>query len=75
MCVNNVVNTYLQLRHHSSVADASVSTIARFSINPSLLVDAFNAAQLDLSRTDEEAEVIRNCRNELLAHYNDNASE
>jgi len=67
--INEVVSFYLNAWKSSSVADAATQTIAHFAITPSLLVDAFNAAQLDLSRPDAEAEVIRTHRNELLSHF------
>jgi hypothetical protein len=68
--VNEVVAFYTSARQSSSVADAATLTLRQFGITPSLLVDAFNAAQLDLSRPDAEAEVIRSHRNELLSHFN-----
>lgn len=67
--INEVVSFYLIARECSSVADAATQTIPQFTITPALLVDAFNAAQLDLSRPDAEAEVIRAHRNELLSHF------
>jgi hypothetical protein len=68
--VNEVVAFYMSARQSSSVADAATLTQAQFGITPSLLVDAFNAAQLDLSRPDAEAKVIHSHRNELLSHFN-----
>jgi len=69
MTVDEVVNIYMTFRKTLSVSDAADSTINQLSITPPSLVDAFNAAQLDLTRSNEEAEVIRDYRNELLTHF------
>jgi len=69
MSVNDVLKTYMSLRKSLSVADAASETIVRLTITPLLLVDAFNAAQLDSSFSNEEAETFRNHRNELLSHF------
>jgi len=70
MNMNETVRIYTELRKVRSVADAASETMSQCSIAPSLLVDAFNAAQLDLSRTNQEATVIHEHRNELLSHFN-----
>lgn len=70
MTVNEVVNCYLDARKNSSVAEAASQTLKKLSILPSVLVDAFSAAQLDLSRSEEEAKVMHAHRNELLSHFN-----
>jgi hypothetical protein len=66
---NDIVNTYMEIRTSASIQDATAATIERFSVSPSLLVDAFNAAQLDMSRPEKEAELIRKHRNELLSLF------
>ena len=69
--VDEVVNAYQGYRATQSVADAANATMAQFVIPPSDLVNAFNAAHLNLNRSDEDAAVIHKQRNELLAHFND----
>ena len=68
--VDDVVSFYTNARKENSTADAADQTIERFSITGVLVVNAFNAAHLDLTRSDAEAEMIRAHRNELLAHFN-----
>ena len=68
--IDEVVNAYQGNRATQSVADAANATMAQFAILPSILVDAFNAAQLNLKRSDADAAIIRDQRNELLAHFN-----
>jgi hypothetical protein len=68
MTVNEVVAFYTSARQNSSVADAATQTITQLAITPSLLADAFSAAQLDSSRSDTEAKVIHAHRNELLSY-------
>lgn len=70
MTVNQVVAYYMRARQSSSVAEAATQTMIQLAITPSQLVDAFNAAQLDLSRPDTEAATIHSYRNELLSHFN-----
>lgn len=67
--VNQVVVSYTQARQSLQVAEAATQTMTQLAITPSQLVDAFNAAQLDLSRPDAEAEIIHAHRNELLSHF------
>ena len=67
--VDEVVNAYQGYRSTRSVADAANATMDQFSISPSDLVDAFNAAQLNLNRPDADAAVIHEQRNELLSHF------
>ena len=67
--VDDIVAFYMNARKNASTADAATQTIERFSITGALLVDAFNAAHLDLTRSDAEAEMIRAHRNELLSHF------
>ena len=69
MTANEIITAYLELRKTASVADAASETLSRASITPSMLLDTFSAAQLDLSRSDEEAAVLHKSRNELLAHF------
>lgn len=70
MTVREVINTYLAFRTGLGVAEAASQTTTGCSVTPSQLVDAFNAGILDLSRTSEDAELIRQHRNELLSHFN-----
>jgi hypothetical protein len=70
MTVNQVVAHYTRARQSSSVAEAATYTMTQLAITPSQLVDAFNAAQLDLSRPDAETATIHAHRNELLSHFN-----
>jgi hypothetical protein len=70
MSVSEIVNLYMKLRENLSVAEAASKTMAQCSISPSVLVDAFSAAQLAGSRTDQEAAIILKHRNELLSHFN-----
>ncbi len=70
MKVAEVVTIYTNHRKKLEVAEAASTTISQCSISPSLLVDAFNAAILDLSRSDEEAAIVHAHRNELLSHFN-----
>jgi len=72
--VNDVVAFYMSARNTASVSNAATQTIERFPITPALLVDAFNAAHLDFSRSEAEAETIRAHRNELLSHFNNQSS-
>lgn len=69
MNVAKIVDFYTNARKNSSVEDAATQAIEHLAITPSELVDAFNAAQLDLSRPDAEAKVIHAHRNELLSHF------
>lgn len=69
MDAKEIVKYYIELRKTLSVDDAVSQTLAHCSITLSVLVDVFNAAQLDLSRPDEEADVIHTRRNELLSHF------
>jgi hypothetical protein len=70
MKIKEIVSIYMELRNQNqSVEDAASETMSRCSIDESGLVDAFNVAQLDLSQTEQEADVIREHRNELLSHF------
>jgi hypothetical protein len=70
MTVREVVDTYLAIRAGHGLAEAVSQTVVTCSLTPGQLVDAFNAGILDLSRSDEDAELIRQHRNELLNHFN-----
>ncbi len=72
MSTNDIVDRYMHLRDTSSVAEATSETIKQLSITPSDLVDSFNAVQFDFHRSNEEAEIIRDHRNELLSHFRNN---
>ncbi|TWU40044.1 hypothetical protein Q31b_33880 [Novipirellula aureliae] len=67
--VKEVVDIYMALRDEYFVTKAAAETMDRCSVTPSLLVDAFNAKILDLSRPSEEADAIHGYRNELLSHF------
>ena len=70
--VNEVVEFYRNIRQNKSIEEAASLTISHFGVTPSQLVDSFNAAQLDLSRSDADAEDIHAHRNALLSHYRSN---
>ena len=67
--INEVVTTYLMHREELPIAEAASATIDACLIPPFLLVDVFNAAQLDPTRSDKDADLIRMHRNELLGHF------
>jgi len=67
--VDEVVTAYQGYRKTQDVAAAADATIEQFALTPSYLLDAFNAAHLNLDRPDEDAKVIHGQRNELLAHF------
>jgi len=68
--VSEVIDTYLGFRANLDIAEAASRTMTSCSITPSLLVDAFNAGILDMSRSSEDAGQIHRHRNELLSHFN-----
>lgn len=69
--VDEVVLAYQGYRATQDVAAAAGATLDQFPITPGLLVDAFNAAHLNLNRSDADAAVIHGQRNELLRHFHD----
>jgi hypothetical protein len=70
MNTDDIINTYFELRKEVSVADAASKTIEQFSLTPPILVEIFNAAKFEMLRSDEESEIIRLGRNEILSYFN-----
>ena len=68
--INEVVTTYIMYREEQSIEAAISATVDVCIIPPSFIIDALSTAQLDITRSQEDADLILIHRNELLAHFN-----